>query len=1250
MEAGNRPVEVGNITYPAEDDTVDFTGVITEDDEGVLFTFTSDAISALPAAGASPWDIRFYFFNKTYSGSYTGASASAYRAAVLSVVNLAGVSAIDNGSDQIVFSSRNTSPTPVVTLFGTGTISSANAITKVSSFKSNAEHPFCLFYYDDPHRRSDPITQVNVGTQGTMAFIPSLPDEGVLTVGTNHQQYIDWTISHPAPSWAKYWRWGYAGNNSISLFWQYNINGIAAGADGLAGYALVDISGLQTITNKDSGNSIVHINSNISSYVFEPGDRLRFITQHDGGATSTTDLVLADSGYDYEIKGFDDINHLVHIDVAAADGDPYADYDGDETVIEIYRPKRERENLEYYEYGPLYDVYESSGEYFHRGPAEDQSTGVSAKGTHTLGDVTLMTRQVANGPFASASDPIFMESYHWSDFYDSDQWGRGRIGIISGIGEKYMDNVRFSNKYSPNTLSSGLSEFDFLDYKSLSSETGKITAMRQAGHVLKVYFERNSASVMVNKTQYTDADGISQVVKSDLVLGSVEYSNYHYGTIFPESVLLIDRTIYFYDIYRKAYVRDASNGMFPISKYKANKKIVDISEALLTSGVSNVQVWSAYDFERDFLYVMFYDSVDSDNDDVLIFNEKRKRWETRVKMKENIQIGAYVRNEELDYRLTSSVETGIVVAAINTGTDRITFTNLPTAFETVLQNPTANEEWLCVNLDTFSAGGYTLSGDYENSLLITGYNSDDEEYTYTVEHGADTNWTALDQVVFINPFRFISYYNSGDGMIDYTDITIGQSLLYTQNGPMFRRTDGTFVLLTNSQTNPKGARFYVVPFTSTDPDTTWTSTDSVLFDPTDFDAGNVNVFPSGNPVWLEDEDKWLFPVSEYTGSVYSIGLYKCDEDFSNETFYHSVVTDSVDYATGAYYPSMVLFEGEYYIFYTARGASPDTSTWDFRVIKSSNYANFSGSTAKTITTNTLLADGATGANQEKWYNSHIDSNTSFIWEDRLYILVSGTSRYDISGNRSNRINGLFEYNPSTGLADVSRVGVVYPNLLDGAWPNSYWGRDHIGTSITWVQDPVNDVYISSFCQEPGADSYEVGLGNFDFDLLFAESDAVGFALPAAIGTTAQDLISFIGEDLYVHNNNESRGFFYNSLKKMVLNVIVNQNADVTKVLDSITLNTNDGEWEITNIVIPPTPNYPRGMTSKIPNVFFEKRENGIHSEFLRNMKTSSNTESTLELREGDELRGQTATITLENAESGEVVLFDILVNMSDSKI
>jgi len=160
--------------------------------------------------------------------------------------------------------------------------------------------------------------------------------------------------------------------------------------------------------------------------------------------------------------------------------------------------------------------------------------------------------------------------------------------------------------------------------------------MRQAGNTLKVYFERNSASVLVNKQQFYNADGTSQIIKSDEILGDAVYSNYHYGTTFPESVFLKDRTVYIFDIYRDAFIRDSPNGIEPISDYKMRRYFDEKSAALLTSGVSNVQVWTTYDYEYDMVYVHFIDAVDSTNDEVILFHEPQNKWVTFLQVNNTV--------------------------------------------------------------------------------------------------------------------------------------------------------------------------------------------------------------------------------------------------------------------------------------------------------------------------------------------------------------------------------------------------------------------------------------------------------------------------------------------------------------------------------------------------------------------------------------------------------------------------------------
>ena len=637
---GNRPIQL-KVDVDTASTTTTHTFTVTEDpvlDKFIIYDYTT-TVAAVPS-GSTPWYIEVALDGEMYYGTYDGASAADYRTKLVSLINQGSVTAFVNGNN-IEFGSK----TPhAIQIKAYADSLSTTAVTKVKSLKTNAEHPYCIYYHDDAGRRSDPQTQVRETNYGTSIFIPALPDEGTLTKGLNHQQYVQWAIAHDAPSWAVSWRWGYAGNRSISDFWQYNIESIEVPTTGdFTDFIEIDISGLQTLASKGSGNDNYFPDTNIPAYRFVPGDRIKFLSSPinvygDTTTTTTTfeavtdaeDVYLADTGHDFEIKFFDDIDNTIYIDGDALDANELLGYGSapNQVVVEIYRRLKAPENTVYHEVGDIFQVYLDSGtgRYFHRGETQDQTASVPATGEFTTGDVYLITRALANAPFTDSSLPVFVESYHWSDFYDSNQWGRGKAGFVSGIGQKYLNNIRYSNRYSPNTLTSGLSTFDFLDYKEMSTDHGNITAMRQAGNTLKVYFERNSAAVLVNKQQLYNADGTSSVISSDNVLGDAVYSNYHYGTIFPESVKLKDRTVFFYDIYRNAYIKDSSNGLGAISDNKMKRYFNEKSAALLSSGVSNVQVWSSYDYEHDILLVHFIDAYDSTNDEVIMYHEPQDKW------------------------------------------------------------------------------------------------------------------------------------------------------------------------------------------------------------------------------------------------------------------------------------------------------------------------------------------------------------------------------------------------------------------------------------------------------------------------------------------------------------------------------------------------------------------------------------------------------------------------------------------------
>jgi hypothetical protein len=145
-------------------------------------------------------------------------------------------------------------------------------------------------------------------------------------------------------------------------------------------------------------------------------------------------------------------------------------------------------------------------------------------------------------------------------------------------------------------------------------------------------------------------------------------------------------------------------------------------------------------------------------------------------------------------------------------------------------------------------------------------------------------------------------------------------------------------------------------------------------------------------------------------------------------------------------------------------------------------------------------------------------------------------------------------------------------------------------------------------------------------------------------------ISFLRGDLWIQNSPDAdRNEFFTEHKDAVVGVVVNEQPDMVKILDSIGIHTNK-EWEVTSVTIPESLNYPDGMSSRIPKEKFKKREGVFRSEFLRNELSTNGTANVLDLLRGEEMRGEAAIIELTNTSTDEVRLFKISVDMTSSTI
>lgn len=140
-----------------------------------------------------------------------------------------------------------------------------------------------------------------------------------------------------------------------------------------------------------------------------------------------------------------------------------------------------------------------------------------------------------------------------------------------------------------------------------------------------------------------------------------------------------------------------------------------------------------------------------------------------------------------------------------------------------------------------------------------------------------------------------------------------------------------------------------------------------------------------------------------------------------------------------------------------------------------------------------------------------------------------------------------------------------------------------------------------------------------------------------------NFISFMGADLWVHNDESTdRCNLFGEKRDCIVGVVSNEQPLLIKMYDSLGVHT-DGEWEVMEITVPPTLNYPDGMYSKIPAQRFKKRQGIWQAEFLRNMKTSSSTASVLDAINGEHLRGYSIYMKLRNTSNDEVKLFRLSV-------
>jgi len=247
----------------------------------------------------------------------------------------------------------------------------------VVTLKSNSEHNFGLVYEDGRLRRSfvQPIDAVT---------IPALTD--------NKSSSVIFRVNHTPPDWATKWKIVYAGNDKYSYYEQYSVAEAFSGNSG--GYEFdalyISMRHLEGKPNSFKDSKYPNID-----YEFAKGDRLRILRykQDSGGGNKG---YVSPKGYEFDIadyKYFDEsdtpivpygtetdyrstgwflvLRNKDYDGFSAADIVAQTDFWREDVIVEIYRPKKQTEELIYRETGYDFPISTYNETRYHVGVQRD---------------------------------------------------------------------------------------------------------------------------------------------------------------------------------------------------------------------------------------------------------------------------------------------------------------------------------------------------------------------------------------------------------------------------------------------------------------------------------------------------------------------------------------------------------------------------------------------------------------------------------------------------------------------------------------------------------------------------------------------------------------------------------------------------------------------------------------------------------------------------------------------------------------
>jgi hypothetical protein len=450
-------------------------------------------------------------------------------------------------------------------------------------------------------------------------------------IGSYSKPVAVWRIDHIPPIWATHYRIVRTRETTYARYLHTPAIKVRYVRIGNSVDTPIDTS----FANGDATHILLGIGSNLESaqptdpilwfykttddfgYLAQLKDRVRLIL-NEQGVIATTGQIL-----EFEITGQyleNDIYYVV-IENATLLQEIKTGW-----LLELFTPKQNEEAV-FYEVGETYVILNAGlPNRAHAGSIQDQIPGVQpASGQYKGGDTYWRIEDFAVNADFVTNYVLERQNLSWKFPSNNSDIGRPNIIDKDFFQQFYPDIIRFSELFLPGTLINGLSSFRLIDKQGIDQRCGILKRLIVVREAMLAVCQFKIQPIYVGKDNLLDLSGQSNIGRSDQILNLAVQLKEDYGTHNPESIVEDEGTVYGFDIYKGIAWRYSTNGLFPISDYKAVNYFNAKGQQLLPLPRQQTRVFGG--FERFYKnYLVSFVPVGEIPGETIGFDEPKNGW------------------------------------------------------------------------------------------------------------------------------------------------------------------------------------------------------------------------------------------------------------------------------------------------------------------------------------------------------------------------------------------------------------------------------------------------------------------------------------------------------------------------------------------------------------------------------------------------------------------------------------------------